>query len=325
MRNARSSDNPSPAAWPEGPVTGYVAAQGFEKELVDELRDAGAGEPLGIYGRLVVARGEARPVAWAHNVWVHPERIEVESISDAVRKLASRGQRWALLPHAHFRRSTLIAKKLPRANVGPLEFPAPLPDRQLGSFMLLDEDTVIASAKCSRTTPNGEISFVEDHLGPPSRAYLKLWEALTLFGVHPAPGERCVDLGSSPGGWTWVAANLGAEVLSIDKAPIDPGLAARENVTFVKGSAFAVDLRAEGPFDWVFWDVICYPDKLLHRIDEWLAQGIAERFVCTVKFQGETDMAAVRKLKSIPGSALVHLNQNQHELTWVKLPGLSGA
>jgi len=24
--------------------------------------------------------------------------------------------------------------------------------------------------------PNGEIRFVEDRIGPPSRAYLKLWE-----------------------------------------------------------------------------------------------------------------------------------------------------
>ncbi len=68
-----------------------MAAPGFEKELVDELRDVGAGEPVGVYGRLVVARGEARPVAWAHNVWLAPERIDIESIGDAARKLSSRG------------------------------------------------------------------------------------------------------------------------------------------------------------------------------------------------------------------------------------------
>jgi len=329
MRSARATQagtrDPPPAEWPRGPITGYVSVPGYEKELVAELRDAGAGEPVAVFGRLVLARGEARPAAWAQNVWLGPERIEVGSISDAARKLQARGQRWALLPHELFRRSTLIAKKLPRAKSGPLTFPEPLPDRPLGSFTLLDADTVVASAQCSRNTPNGEISFVEDHVGPPSRAYLKLWEALTLFGVRPGPGERCADLGSSPGGWTWVAANLGAEVLSIDKAPLDPGVAELENVTFARGSAFGVDLRAEGPFDWVFWDVICYPGRLLRRIAEWLEQGVSERFVCTVKFQGETDMAAVRKFKELPGSALVHLNHNQHELTWVKLPRLSGA
>ena len=329
MTGARAAQDgsagPSLAVWPEGPVTGYVSIPGYEKELLDELRDARAGEPVAVHGRLVLARGEAVPAAWAQNVWHAPERIEIESIGDAARKLQKRGQRWALLPHANFRRSTLIAKKLPRASVHPLTFPEPLPDRPLGSFMLLDADTLVASAKCSRTTPNGEITLVEDHEGPPSRAYLKLWEALTLFRARPAPGERCADLGSSPGGWTWVAAGLGAEVLSIDKAPLDPRVAEWENVTFARESAFGIDLRAEGPFDWVFWDVICYPAKLLRRIDEWLAQGVSERFVCTVKFQGETDMAAVRELKAIPGSALVHLNHNQHELTWVKLPGLDGA
>ncbi len=316
---------PPPAAWPQGPITGYVAAPGYEKELVAELRDAGVGEPVAVCGRLVLARGEARPAAWAHNVWLAPERIEVRSISDAARKLKARGRRWALLPHVLFRRSTLIAGKLPHAEAGPLHFPEPLPERPLGSFMLLDADTVVASARCSRNTPNGEISFVEDHVGPPSRAYLKLWEAFTLFGVRPGPGERCADLGASPGGWTSEIASLGAEVLSIDKALLDPGVAGMKNVTFARGSAFGVDLLAEGPFDWVFWDVVCYPERLYRRIAGWLERGVSERFVCTVKFQGETDMAAVRRFKELPGSALVHLNHNQHELTWVKLPHLSGA
>jgi len=306
-------------------VTGYVAPPGYEKELIAELRDAGSGEPAAVHGRLVLARGEARPTAWAHNVWLAPERIEARSISDAARKLRERGRLWALLPHALFRRSTLIAEKLPRVRTGPIRFPAPLPERPLGGFTLLDAKTVVASARCSRTTPNGEIEFVEDRKGPPSRAYLKLWEAFTLFGVRPGPGERCADLGASPGGWTSAIARLGAEVLSIDKAPLDPGVAGTRNVTFAKRSAFGVDLRAEGPFDWVFWDVVCYPEKLYRRIAAWLEQGVSERFVCTVKFQGETDMAIVRKFKELPDSALVHLNHNQHELTWVKLPHFPGA
>jgi integrase len=47
----------------------------------------------------------------------------------------------------------------------------------------------------------------------PSRAYLKLWELFTLIGEHPRPGELCLDLGSSPGGWTWVLQRLGARVV----------------------------------------------------------------------------------------------------------------
>ena len=60
-----SPSGPPPTTWPEGPITGYLAAPGYEKELVAELRMGGAGEPVGVYGRLVLARGEARPAsAW---------------------------------------------------------------------------------------------------------------------------------------------------------------------------------------------------------------------------------------------------------------------
>ena len=119
MRSARApqagTGGPPPAAWPEGPITGYVAAPGYEKELVAELRDAGVGEPVAVFGRLVLARGEARPAAWAQNVWLDPERIKVRSISDAARKLKERGRRWALLPHALIRRGPVPSGSGPRA------------------------------------------------------------------------------------------------------------------------------------------------------------------------------------------------------------------
>ena len=36
----------------------------------------------------------------------------------------------------------------------------------------------------------------------PSRAAKKLEEAFDWFGVAPSRGDRCVDLGAAPGGWT---------------------------------------------------------------------------------------------------------------------------
>jgi len=54
-------------------------------------------------------------------------------------------------------------------------------------------------------------------------------------------------------------------------------------------------------------------------VERWLAAGTCRRFVCTIKFQGETDHATAARFAAIPGSQLRHLFHNKHELTWIKL------
>jgi len=188
---------------------------------------------------------------------------------------------------------------------------------------LLDNDTIIASASCSSPFPNGEAHFIEDR-APPSRAYLKLWEAFTLLGTRPQPGETCLDLGASPGGWSHVLGKLGAHVIAIDKAPLDPRVLAMPSVEQRKESAFALTPRDIGPVDWLFSDVICYPARLLALIEKFLAAGTARNFICTIKFQGETDFATQARFAAIPGSRLIHLHANKHELTWVKVSSQAG-
>jgi 23S rRNA (cytidine2498-2'-O)-methyltransferase len=126
-------------------------------------------------------------------------------------------------------------------------------------------DKVLASPHCSSPFPHGEARFVEDRTAP-SRAYLKLWELFTLIAQRPQPGELCVDMGSSPGGW--VLQGLGARVISVDKAPLDPTLAKLPGIAYQRQSAFALDPRTMGPVDWLFSDVICYPKRLLSLMVE---------------------------------------------------------
>src|SRR5262249_13278786 len=151
---------------------------------------------------------------------------------DAARQLRAIQRNWALYSHAFHRRAALIAETLPKVSAKPLRFPDPAPSAPLGSWTLLDPATVLASPRCSSPFPNGEVRFVEDRAAPPSRAYLKLWEAFTLIGTHPAPGELCLDLGSAPGGWDWVLHGLGAPVVSVDKAPLDPRIAALPGIEY---------------------------------------------------------------------------------------------
>lgn len=295
-------------------LTGYLAAEGFLDELLHEV-----GPAVDIHDRLVLVEGPAKPAAWAANIWYAPLRLEIGSIGDGAKSLRALQRNWALYSTGHHRRAELIRAKLPVVTAKPLVFPSPVPTAPLGSWTLLDPDTILAAPRCSSPFPHGEARFVEDRTGPPNRAYLKLWEALTLAGRLPGPGERCLDLGASPGGWSWVLAKLGAEVVSVDKAPLDPAVAALPNVRMIQASAFALAPAEIGPVDWLFSDVICYPDRLHRLVTAWLESGLCRNFVCTVKFQGITDHAVQARFAAIPGSRLVHLHHNKHELTWMLL------
>ena len=296
--------------------TGFLAAAGYEQQLREELGDA---RIVAAHGRLLLVEGAAASAAWVANCWLDPRTIPIASIADGAKKLRALQRNWALYAYRLHRRARLIQERLPRVSARPLVFPAPAPSAPLGSWTLIDENTILAAPHCSSAFPNGEVQFVEDKTAPPNRAYLKLWEALTLLGRHPGHGERCLDLGSSPGGWTWVLQSLGARVVSVDKAPLAPGIAALPGVEFRQASAFALEPREIGPVDWLFSDVVCYPARLLGLVERWLASGLARNLVCTLKFQGATDHATARRFAAIPGARLLHLHHNKHELTWARL------
>jgi 23S rRNA (cytidine2498-2'-O)-methyltransferase len=296
--------------------TGFLAAEGYEQQLREEL---GEGRVTAAHGRLLLVEGESLSAAWAANIWHDPQTIPIASIADGARKLRALQRNWALYACGLHRRARLIQEQLPHVSAKPMVFPQPAPTAPLGSWTLLDEDTLLAAPRCSSPFPNGEAQFVEDKTAPPNRAYLKLWEALTQLGRYPAPGERCLDLGSSPGGWSWVLQSLGTRVISVDKAPLAPEIAALPGVAFRQASAFALEPAEIGPVDWLFSDVVCYPARLFGLVERWLDSGLARNLVCTLKFQGATDHATSRRFSAIPGARLVHLHHNKHELTWARL------
>jgi 23S rRNA (cytidine2498-2'-O)-methyltransferase len=299
--------------------TGYLAPDGFLAELQHELGE----RAIETHGRLVLTEGPPCDIAWVANVWHAPQRLAIVSIGDAAKQLRAIQRNWALYSLAHHRRAALIAEKLPKVAAKPLAFGDAAPSAPLGSWTLLDSETVLAAGSCSSPFPNGEANFIEDR-APPSRAYLKLWEAFTLLGTRPKPGESCLDLGASPGGWSYVLGKLGARVIAIDKAPLDPRVLVLPSVEHRQESAFALAPRDVGPIDWLFSDVICYPARLLALVEKFLAAGTVKNFICTIKFQGETDFATQARFAAIPGSRLIHLHVNKHELTWVRLEKNSG-
>lgn len=295
-----------------GEATAYLAPQGFERELAHELGDNGE-----IFGRLFLVQGPPKPAAWVANVWHEPRRLAIVSIADGAKQLRAIQRNWALYSSRLHRRAELIQARLPHVSAKPIRFPSPAPAAPLGSWTLLGPGEILAAPRCASSFPNGEVHFVEDKQGPPNRAYLKLWEALTLLGRHPGPGDGCLDLGASPGGWTWALAELGARVVAVDKAPLAPRVAKFPNVEIRRESAFALRPAQVGPVEWLFSDVACYPDRLYRLVTGWIDSGLARNMVCTLKFQGETDFAAQERFAALPGGRLTHLHHNKHELTWM--------
>lgn len=310
---------PKPSSLPSQDFSVYLAPRNFEADLLVEL----GPRVLAQYGRLIFAGGGAEatapPCAWAQNIWRNPQWIGIDSIGDGVKKLKELQRNWHLHSTDHHRRARLMEEQLPKVSRKAHIFGAPAPTAPLGAWTLWEPNLLLAATDTASPYADGELLFEENKVDPPGRAYLKLWEVFTLLGVQPKAGELCLDLGASPGGWTWVLGQLGAQVFSIDKAELAPQVAALPTVSHCMGSGFGLDPRHAGAVDWLFSDMICYPDRLLEMIRRWLDVGQCRNYVCTLKFQAETDHETARAFAAIPGSQLLHLSCNKHELTWVLL------
>ncbi len=252
--------------------------------------------------RLILSSHLTQP-AFVEDIWPNCEIIAFTSINDAIKKLKTKSLRWFYYKSKHVRRGALIADglKIVKDNTKPFAI-----------FILLNENELLICQRPWKKWPCGKPYFVENKEIPPNRAYLKLWEALDLMGTPLKAGDACIDLGASPGGWTWVLASTGASVVAIDKAPLDSRIAAMPNVHFEEGSAFALEPRA---VDYLCSDIICYPERSLALIQKWLP--FAKHIICTIKLQGDTDWETIRALQAIPNGLLTHLFYNKHELTFM--------
>jgi len=296
--------------------TVYESDPETRDHVVEQL--ARSGRPVTNFGHLHLVPGEPVASYWHRNLWFDPVALPAATVSEAAAGLRSLGALWTARPQDRFRRHALIQEKLPRFQPKPRTFPFTLPPGSHGSWSLKDETTVWAAARTSNPFPGGDPLLTENKVDPPSSAYRKLQEALLLGGTPPGPGTVCLDAGSSPGGWTWVLAELGATVHSVDRAPLDPRVSSRPNVNFKTGNAFALKPGDFGPLDWFCCDVICYPAKLWTWLEPWRTAGTVKRFVVTVKMQGkEIDWETLDKFAAVPGSRLLHLHHNKHELTWL--------
>ncbi|MCE9667820.1 23S rRNA (cytidine(2498)-2'-O)-methyltransferase RlmM [Myxococcus stipitatus] len=115
----------------------------------------------------------------------------------------------------------------------------------------------------------------------PSRAAMKLEEALDGLALEPGRGDVCVDLGAAPGGWTQRLVARGAKVVAVDPARLMPELAAHARVEHVQESAFAY--APDAPVDWLFCDMAWRPLEVAQLLAKWGRRGWAGHLVANIK------------------------------------------
>ncbi|KTC79551.1 methyltransferase [Legionella cherrii] len=290
----------------------YVTKPEFLSLLSEEL-----GDVTKIAEDLLSSPNKKLDVCFAQDIWLDPQVVTFQSISEAVKILRQAGKFWYLHPISHIRRSRLIEEQLRSIPELMRHFPLESEIPPIGAFSLLDKNTLIYSATRQKKWPQGTCYFIEDKINPPNRAYLKLWEALTLLEKHPKSGDKVLDLGASPGGWTYVMQSLGASVTAVDKALLDPKIAKLPNINYVQQSAFAIDpAQLEQNYDWVLSDVACYPDRAYALIMKWIESGKAKQMIFTIKLQGKVELSTIKLFQIIPNSFITNLFYNKHEATF---------
>ena len=296
-----------------------IAHENYIHELKNELLENSI-EIVEQYKEMFLIKNDEFHSFWAKDECWDIEIIKIDSIGDAVKKLKAKAKLWVLYSLSHHRRAELIQAQLPIIKSKELVFPNSVKlQSKYSIWTMIHEDTIIAGTKSIATVPLGEFKFAEDKT-PPSRAYLKLWEAFTRFNLMPNKNEMVLDFGSCPGGWTWVLSGLAKSVISVDGASLDQKILKLKNVDFRKTDAFKIKASEFKNIDWFCSDIICEPERLYHLVQDWMQNTNCEKFVCSIKFKGPTDNSWAKKFAQIPNSKVLHLYNNKHELTWFKHP-----
>jgi len=121
----------------------------------------------------------------------------------------------------------------------------------------------------------------------PSRSSLKLEEAFrTLLDGDErrrllAPGMRAVDLGASPGGWTFSLLRRGLSVTAVDNGPLDASLLAGGRVTHVRADGFT--WLPGRTCDWLVCDIVDKPRRTAALVGRWFSGGYCRASIFNLK------------------------------------------
>lgn len=165
--------------------------------------------------------------------------------------------------------------------------------------------------------PGGIVEIPADRAAP-SRAFAKLAEVEIRLGRQIAAGETCVDLGASPGSWSYVALARGASVTAVDRSPLRDDLMKHPRLSFARGDAFRYE--PPEPVAWLLCDVIAFPERSFELLQTWLSHGWCRWFCVTIKFKGQDEYPKLEGFKAALDRSgadfcLRRLRNNKNEVT----------
>lgn len=121
----------------------------------------------------------------------------------------------------------------------------------------------------------------------PSRSTLKLEEALLYFLTddqrrdYLRPGMRAVDLGASPGGWTWQLAQRQMQVTAVDNGAMAEAVMATGLVEHARVDGFRYS--PAGPVDWMVCDIVEQPIRIADLAARWMENGWCRHAIFNLK------------------------------------------
>jgi len=136
----------------------------------------------------------------------------------------------------------------------------------------------------------------------PSRSAQKLAEAIVVFlGEREADllhaGQRAVDLGAAPGGWSWVLASRGLQVVAVDNGPLKGDVAHDPRVRHLR--ADGLTWRPPRPVDWLVCDIVERPARIAELVAGWIADGDAHAAIFNLKLPMKQRYDEVRRCEAL--------------------------
>jgi len=105
-----------------------------------------------------------------------------------------------------------------------------------------------------------------------SRAYLKFQEGLLWSGIVFADGDKCLDIGASPGGCSQFLLRQGVKVFGVDPAEIHPAVKNHPYFTHIRRRIKDVKRSLIREVAWVVADMNVAPNYTLEVLEEIVTQ-----------------------------------------------------